>query len=428
MKLLLSAYACEPDRGSESGVGWHWMLELARLGHDVWVLTRANNQPAIQRAWPNLPNVRFIYYDLPNWLATLKKKAPILQFYYLLWQWGAYRAARQLHRQEQFDLVQHLTLGVFRHPSFMGGLGIPFIFGPVGGGERAPFRLRMDYGVKGHLIDATRDLANVAARWNPWLHATFGAAHLILAKTPHTGMAVPRRYHHKVRHVIEIGVSGAGASPQSAPDDRGIRFLFVGRFLFWKGMQYGLRALARVLQDVPSARLTMVGAGPEGRRWRRLCQTLGIAHAVDWHGWMPQSELTSVYRSHHVLLFPSLHDSSGGVVLDAMSHGLPVVCFDLGGPGVLVTENSGIAVTTARRDRHQLVAALAEAMKSLADQPDTLRAVQLGALARARQSTWATVVRQLYGEPMDGPVRFAELNGPQLPMRNRAGERGAAKQ
>jgi glycosyltransferase involved in cell wall biosynthesis len=416
MKLLLSAYACEPDRGSEPGVGWHWVLELARLGHDVWVLTRANNQQAIERASPNLPNVRFVYYDLPNWLATLKKKAPILQFYYFLWQWGAYRTARELHRQEQFDLVQHITFGVFRHPSFMGRLGIPFILGPVGGGERTPFRLRMDYGVKGHLADAARDLANVVARWNPWLHETFDAADLILVKTPHTGMALPRQYHHKVRQVIEIGVSGAAASPPSAPHDRGIRFLFVGRFLFWKGMQYGLRALARLLRDVPSARLTMVGAGPEGRRWRRLCQTLGIAHAVEWNDWMHQSELASMYRSHHVLLFPSLHDSSGGVVLDAMSYGLPVVCFDLGGPGVLVTENSGIAVTTAGRGRQQSVAALAEAMKIMADQPDTLRAVQLGALARARELTWAMVVRQVYGEATDGAVRLPELHGFKLPL------------
>ena len=83
-------------------------------------------------------------------------------------------------------------------------------------------------------------------------------------------------------------------------------------------MQYGLRAFARLLQDVPSARLTMVGAGPEGRRWRRLCQTLGIAHAVEWHGWMLNP--TPARSSHHVLLFPSLHDSSGGVVLDAMSQ------------------------------------------------------------------------------------------------------------
>ena len=81
MKLLLSAYACEPDRGSEPGVGWHWVLELAGLGHDVWVLTRTNNQQAIQRASPHLRNIHFIYYDLPHWLATLKRKVPILQFY-----------------------------------------------------------------------------------------------------------------------------------------------------------------------------------------------------------------------------------------------------------------------------------------------------------------------------------------------------------
>ena len=92
-------------------------------------LTRANNQQAIQRASPNLPNVRFIYYDLPNWLAKLKKKATysaVLLF--VLWQWGAYRTARELHRQEQFDFVQHVTFGVFRHPSFMGRLADPLHF------------------------------------------------------------------------------------------------------------------------------------------------------------------------------------------------------------------------------------------------------------------------------------------------------------
>lgn len=43
MKLLLSAYACELNTGSEPGVGWHWAAEVTRLGHEVWVLTRADN-------------------------------------------------------------------------------------------------------------------------------------------------------------------------------------------------------------------------------------------------------------------------------------------------------------------------------------------------------------------------------------------------
>ena len=82
----------------------------------------------------------------------------------------------------------------------------------------------------------------------------------------------------------------------------------------------------------------MVGVGPDGERWHRLCQRLDLTHAVDWHGWMEQAKLGAIYAKHHAFLFPSLHDSSGNVVLEAMSHGLPVVCFDLGGPGVLVTD------------------------------------------------------------------------------------------
>jgi glycosyltransferase involved in cell wall biosynthesis len=398
MKVLLSAYACEPNKGGEPGIGWHWVNETARLGHDVWVLTRANNRDTTEHASRALPNLRFVYYDPPRWCAAVKKSGPFLQWYYTVWQLGAYRRARELHRREQFDLVQHVTIGVFRHPSFMGRLGIPFIVGPVGGGERAPLSLRMDYGFSGHLLDAVRDLANVVAKWNPWLHEACEAARLILVKTPTTGTALPARYRQKVRHLIEIGSPDVDECPPPGRQSRGPRFLYVGRFLFWKGMQYGLRAFARVLADLPDARLTMVGDGRDGRRWRQLARALGITHAVEWSGWIRHDELGALYRGHDVFVFPSLHDSSGSVVLEAMAYGLPVVCFDLGGPGVLVTPESGIVVPTAGQSPAQLIAALADAMKVPVEQPDRLQALQLGALARARELTWAASVKQVYGE------------------------------
>ena len=43
-KILLSAYACEPNRGSEPGVGWNWALQLNKLGYDIKVVTRLNNK------------------------------------------------------------------------------------------------------------------------------------------------------------------------------------------------------------------------------------------------------------------------------------------------------------------------------------------------------------------------------------------------
>ena len=113
-KILLSAYACEPGKGSEPGVGWHWALELARLGHEVWVLTRAKNRPAVEAELVKMPhkaNLHFLYYDLPAWARWWKKGSRGIHLYYVLWQWGAYRLATQVHPRERFDIVHHITFG-----------------------------------------------------------------------------------------------------------------------------------------------------------------------------------------------------------------------------------------------------------------------------------------------------------------------------
>ena len=140
LRILMSAYACEPHRGSEPGIGWHWATRLARTGHHVWVLTRANNRAAIEGVLEREPGAESAlrYYDLPEWVCRWKNRAGLLRLYYLLWQWGAYGVAQRLCREDRFDLVHHITFGVFRLPSFMAFLGLPFVFGPVGGGESAP--------------------------------------------------------------------------------------------------------------------------------------------------------------------------------------------------------------------------------------------------------------------------------------------------
>ena len=66
LKVLVSAYACEPDKGSEPGVGWNWAKQIAHF-HEVWVVTRTNNRPAIEERIEKNPdpNLHFIYVDLP---------------------------------------------------------------------------------------------------------------------------------------------------------------------------------------------------------------------------------------------------------------------------------------------------------------------------------------------------------------------------
>jgi glycosyltransferase involved in cell wall biosynthesis len=398
-KILLSAFACRPDRGSEPGVGWHWAVELVRQGHDVWVLTQSENRPAIEselRERP-VPNLRVLYYRLPSWIGWWRKGARGIHLYYVLWQWGAYHVAKRWHVQEHFDLVHHITFGVVRHPSLMGNLGIPFIFGPVGGGEWAPWRLRKGYGFRGWIWDSLRDSLNILVKFDPLMWRTFRHANRIVVTSAQTQRLIPCRFWHKVQIHLAIGIE---CEPKDATlqqqSNRPFSLLYVGRFLFWKGMHLGLPAFAELLKHVPEARLTLVGQGPDEARWRQLAVYLGITARIEWIAWVERTQLSDLYARHDVLLFPILRDSGGMVVLEAMAYGLPVVCLDLGGTGRMVDESYGRVIPTQGRSVTDVIEHLGDALVALAANQDLRNKLRSGALERVQEYTWAKVVRQVY--------------------------------
>lgn len=398
MRILLSAYACEPNKGSEPGMGWHWAVETARLGNEVWVVTRANNKPNIvaglERVSP-MPDLHFLYYDLPAGVCWWKRGERGIHAYYLLWQWGAYRFARAAHAKLRFERVHHITLSKVRQPSFMGRLGIPFVFGPVAGGDRAPLRLRRGYGWRGHLADGVRDFSNVLIRLDPMLSQTFKSAERIAVNSDATRRLIPARYRHKTRVRMPVGSEPPGPKRAVRRDEPGsFRVLYVGRFVDSKGMHLGISAFALLLATAAEARLTLVGQGAAERRWRKLVRKLGISARVDWLPWLDRGELSLVYDEHDVFLFPSLHDSGGMAVLEAMSHGLPVVCFDLGGPGMLVDETCGRVIATERARRAAVIPAIARALALLAKDPGLRKKLAVGAAHQALRYRWPNVVRE----------------------------------
>ncbi len=403
LAILLSAYACEPGRGSEPGIGWQWAVQLAALGHNVWVITRANNRPAIERAVAaqSLRNLSFIYHDLPRWASFWKKGGRGVRLYYSLWQIGAYRAARRLQKRVRFDVVHHITFGVFRHPSFMAFLGVPFVFGPLGGGESAPMRLRRGIPWRGHVVDFLRDTANSLVRFDPIMGAVFGRSAVTLCKTKETLSCIPSRFHAKCRIQSELATPDGLSSPvHSHPrplvtrEDGEFRVLFVGRLLYLKGLHLALVAFAHACRTLPSARFTIIGSGRDEVWARRLARRLAIDDRIEWVPWMPREQLLNAYSKYDVFLFPSLHDSSGNVVLEAMAEGLPVVCLGLGGPAVLVDDSCGIVVPLG--SGAEVTTALGDGLVRLAT--DTRLHARLSHQARYRARldySWHSQVRRM---------------------------------
>jgi glycosyltransferase involved in cell wall biosynthesis len=400
LKVLLSAFACEPNKGSEFAVGWNWALSLAHAGHDVVVLTRSESRPAIERALASsIDRPRFAYFDVPKAIRW-QSRGP-LHAHAILWQWLAVDFAQTLHRRENFDRVHHVTYAGLRAPSFMGKLGIPFVFGPVGGGERAPWRLRQGYSPVASVLEMARDAANLMISVSPVMKETFARADRIYVTSSETLELIPARYRQKARVELAIGIdegehAAASQVPREHATGNGVRVLYAGRFVDYKGMHLGLPAFARLAKADPSARLTMVGDGPARRRWHRLAQSLGIERQIEWVPWQTADAMDSIYARHHVLLFPSLHDSGGLVALEAMRHGLPVVCLKLGGPAALVNDSCGRVIDPGGKGTAEVVAELGEALALLSQ--DMLRCrLAEGAGRRSRDFSWSQKVARLYG-------------------------------
>lgn len=137
--ILVSAYGCEPIKGSEAGVGWNWVLQMAKTNY-LHVITRANNQEPIEAHLPEelKEKITFHYYDTPNFIKRLKNKAKGLYFYYFFWQLGIIPLVRQIIRKNEIDYTMHLTFGSMWMPTFLPLFKTPFIWGPVGGGDCEP--------------------------------------------------------------------------------------------------------------------------------------------------------------------------------------------------------------------------------------------------------------------------------------------------
>jgi len=412
MKVLLSAYACEPGAGSEPGIGWNVVQELAKH-HEVWVLTWTNHRLGIEAEIARNPiaNLHFVYHDLPRdrlWWGGAR-----VQIHYYLWQIGAYLIACRLHHKVSFDLAHHVTYVKYWSPSFISLLPIPFIWGPVGGGESAPKAFWQDFDFSGKFYEVSRDLARWLGECDPFVHLTARRSILAHATTEDTAKRLRKIGARNVQVFSQLSLLKEEITyleQHAILDSSLVRFISIGRLLHWKGFHLGLRAFAQM--DLPDdAEYWILGDGPERKRLQVLAKELGIAHQVKFWSRLPRDETFQKLGACLALVHPSLHDSGGLVCLEAMAAGLPVICLDLGGPGLQVTAETGFKITA--HTPKQAVGDIAKAMTCLAKEPK-LRA-RMGEAGQRRVSEvfdWKVkglFLSQMYEEVRNSPKHESAL-------------------
>jgi glycosyltransferase involved in cell wall biosynthesis len=390
--ILLSAFACLPNYGTESGNGWNWAAHLVEAGHTVFVLTRAVNQERIEKYLTGNPieNLHFIYVEVP-FAKFLRNRTGGL--YYVAWQMMAFQAARKLARETKFDIVHHVTYGSVHVPTQLWRLGLPTIFGPVGGGQTAPAAMLPYFGAS-HNKERQRSLVTKLLPYSPLHRSSMKRMSSVLVTNRETLDLVRKSGCRHVKFSFDSGLPQSFFIDRPRPSSElggPLQLLWVGRILPRKGLALALDALQHVTHDY---HLTIVGDGETSSPLTAMVHERGLEQKVTSLGRLPWDETRAQYLSHHCLLFTSLRESMGTQILEAMACGLPVICLDLHGASEFVIEGTGFRApatvpdTTAR--------ALGEAINRYAGLSIEEREEMSGnSLKRAKTLEWHERVREM---------------------------------
>lgn len=397
MKILLVGHACGPDRGSEPGVTWNFAWQLS-LAHEVWVMTDPQFRADVERYLELHPNanLNFVWVGLPpRWDPRRTPGSDKgIRLHYLFWQRAVLREARQLHRKQNFDVVHHLSWGTISAPPLLWRLPVPFVWGPIGGGQTTPAAFRRYFG-SGWAREVLRTFRVKVVTRLPGLRRAVRESALILSTNPETTHALTAAGARQVRFFPNIGVpqQWMGHSPDDhAPKRQELIILWVGRLIPLKGLPLALEALSQIERSLP-VRLRVVGEGPLRADMENLAQSLGVSDRVEFVGSVPWSQMMDYYREADVFLFTSLRDSSGAVITEALAYRLPILTLNHQGVGAIVPPEAGIKVAVTNPE--ETVRALADGMRRLAQSPQLRKHMGEAGWTHAQSMGWQQRAEQM---------------------------------
>ncbi|MGA2985429.1 MAG: glycosyltransferase [Terriglobia bacterium] len=433
LRVLTCAFVCSPSGNTQLGsgeavLGWNLVTQLARF-HEVHVLTHPSNREGIEKGLQvqTHPTLSFDYFDLPRWLGVLRKLQGCFQFYAYLWQIKAYFVARRLHRKIRFDAFHHLTYANDWAASFVGAfLPIPYLRGPCGGAQKTPRQFLSEYAWHNRLWERVRAGMGWVLRHDPIFLLGQSRARRILVCNRESLAAIPMRFRPKATLFPVNGISsedltliasrnGSGvsrdhkATVSSAKPSKEFRILSAGRLIALKGYGLAIRAFKPFADQHADSKMVIVGEGPDLPRLEGIVRPLQLGGQVCFPGWMARDGLLAAMCSCDVFLFPSFRDGGGAVVVEAMAAGKPVVCMDLAGPGMHVTEECGIKIPA--RSPHEAIELMAQALERLYH--DRELCVKMGQAGRARAEqvySWDHLGERLlkiYEDALEAPSREA---------------------
>lgn len=366
MKVFVIAFACEPNRTSEPGVGWNIVGELAKR-HEITVLTRCNNRESIEAylvTHPDAPQdkIHWKYYDLAEWFHRLKKKMPCgIQLYQELWQRGA--AKRYKDEFKKYDIVHHLTFGSIFFTPWAAQYTDRLVWGPIGGASGAMENAFLkNESFKSRISEMFyRLVAWYSFHPAPWAARLRKKCRAILFRTSELASAVILEQHQLTAVIPETAYAGEIIPRLYKTDRHPLKIMSVGRLIPLKGVKYAIQAFAKFVETGGEGELHIYGDGPLRSELESLAASLTTNDSlIIFHGNVPNAEILTALDSADILVHSSFREGGSWTILEAMAHGVPVISQDRAGMKDMVTAECGTKIRAANPD--EFVAGIAGAL------------------------------------------------------------------
>lgn len=396
ISILINAYACSPNMGSEPGMAWNWCINLAHYC-ELHIITEGEFRDKIEATLPTLPqgkNIHIYYNPVPEHVRKMCWNQGDWRFYkyYKEWQWKTYLMAKEICQKIHIDILHQLNMIGFREPGYLWKIpDIPFIWGPVDAKEGFPMAYLKGASLKTKLF---MQLKNIITKWQlqhaKRVHMAARRASYVISASSNSQQAFKKYIQIESPLLNETGCYIQKHPIIDKSKKESLDILWVGKLDFRKQLGLALRSIAKTQN--PHIKLHIVGGG-NSLPYQALAKEIGIETQCKWYGSVSHKEVQKIMEESDVFFFTSVAEGTPHVVLEAIGNNLPVVCFDTCGQGDSVNEKVGIKISLSTPS--QSIIDFAKKINYLYQNRFILQQLSEGCNKRQKELSWNNKALQM---------------------------------
>ena len=396
LNILVNAYACSPNMGSEPGMAWNWCANLANYC-ELHIITEGEFRDKIEAVVPTLPqggNLHFYYNPVSEEVRRMCWNQGDWRFYkhYRTWQYRTYEMALDIMKVYHIDVLHQLNMIGFREPGYLWKIeGIPFVWGPVDAKEKFPIAYLQDAGLKKQLFMRLKNfLTELQLKYSLRVRKTTKHASIVVSASSESQKSFKKYFDIDSPLLNETGCYPQVHDFQDKSYKKELDLLWVGKLDFRKQLALAIRTVAQMRNS--SVKLHIVGGG-DASYYQRLAEALRVGEQCVWHGAVMYDEVQCLMRKADLFFFTSVAEGTPHVVLEAIGNNLPVVCFDICGHGDSINDKVGRKIALSNPD--QSVKEFAKVLNELEADRGLLKQLSLNCHQRQEELSWDNKAKQM---------------------------------